>query len=127
MTGGKGFEMNSVNLLGRLARDPQIYEPAKKDAPLIAKFTLAVNRDAENADFISCTAFGKTAEVVAEHLRKGTQIAVSGRIQTGSYEKDGKTVYTTDVIVDRVFFAGPKPEAEEEPPKKSGYASRQRK
>ena len=118
--------MNSVNLLGRLARDPQIYEPQKKDSPLVARFTLAVNRDAENADFISCTAFGKTAEVAGEHLRKGTQIALTGRIQTGSYEKDGKTVYTTDVIVDRIFFAGPKPE-EEEQPKKSGYASRQRK
>lgn len=119
--------MNSVNLLGRLTKDPETYEPKTKDGVLIAKFTLAVNRDAENADFIRITTFGKTAETVAKYLKKGVMIAVSGRIVTGSYEKDGATVYTTDVVADRFFFAEKK--AEDEPQKAAGgsrYASRRR-
>lgn len=119
--------MNSVNLLGRLTKDPETYEPKTKDGVLIAKFTLAVNRDAENADFIRCTTFGKTAETAAKYLRKGVMIGVSGRIQTGSYEKDGQTIYTTEVVADRFFFAEKK--TEDEPQKASGgsrYANRRR-
>ena len=95
--------MNSVSLLGRLARDPE----QKTNA---VKFTVAVDRlpDKEGkreADFISCVAFGKTGEIVAKYFHKGKPVAVTGRIQTGSYtNKDGVKVYTTDVIAERVGF-----------------------
>ena len=58
----------------------------------------------QNADFISITCFGKTAELVEKYMGKGRLVGITGRIQTGSYEKDGKKVYTTDVIADRVEF-----------------------
>lgn len=112
--------MNTINLLGRLARDPQIYAPTQKDGTMIAKFTLAVRRDEDNADFVPCTAFGQTAAVIEEYVTKGQQVAVTGHIHSGSYEKDGKTVYTLEVIVDRFFFASQKTEDE----KKGGYADR---
>ena len=116
--------MNTVQLLGRFARDPEFYAPKSKDGVAVCRFTLAVQRDKETADFISCTAFGQTAETISQHCAKGQRVAVTGRIQTGSYDKDGETVYTTDVIVNRMFFAdAPK---EEEAPKKSGYAQRSR-
>lgn len=121
--------MNTVQLLGRLARDPEFYAPKTKDGTAVCRFTLAVQRDKETADFISCTAFGQTAEVIDQHCRKGQRIAVTGRIQTGSYtSKDGDTIYTTDVIINRLFFAGDAPkDAEEAPKKPAAYASRSRK
>ena len=100
--------MNSVSLIGRLTRDPDVRYSANSQTA-VAKFTLAVNRpfakDGEqDADFIGITCFGKTAELVEKYMSKGRQVGVTGRIQTGSYEKDGKRVYTTDVIADRVEF-----------------------
>ena len=100
--------MNSVSLIGRLTRDPEIrYSSGSQTA--VAKFTLAVNRPyakegEQDADFIGITCFGKTAELVERYMSKGRQVGVTGRIQTGSYEKDGRKVYTTDVIADRVEF-----------------------
>ena len=115
--------MNNVNLLGRLTKDPEIYAPVKKDATKIAKFTLAINRNADQADFIRCTAFGQTAQVIEDHTKKGQMVAITGHLATGSYEKDGETVYTMDVIVDRFFFAEPK--RDEEPGRsRSKYANR---
>lgn len=75
----------------------------------IAKFTLAINRPKtkegkQECDFINCIAYGKTAESLSKHLDKGSKISVEGHIQTGSYEKDGKKIYTTDVSVERVQF-----------------------
>jgi len=104
--------MNSVSLTGRLTRDPEVRYGASSQTA-IAKFTLAVDRpfakDGEqSADFISITCFGKTAELVERYVKKGQQVALTGRIQTGSYEKDGHKVYTTDVIADRVEFLGKK-------------------
>ena len=109
--------MNSVNLIGRLVRDPEL--KYSQSGMAILRFTVAVDRklskdkkeeaQANNqptADFISCTAFGKTAEVIANYHSKGSQIAVEGRIQTGSYEKDGQRIYTTDVVVDNITFIG---------------------
>ena len=103
--------MNSVVLIGRLARDPELrYTPGSQTA--VAHFTLAVDRPAgqgreREADFIRITVFGKQAETVDRYLSKGRQVAVQGRIQTGSYQnRDGQTVYTTDVIADRVEFLG---------------------
>lgn len=102
--------MNSVVLIGRLTKDPELrYSQGSNTA--IARFTLAVDREAknsdQNADFIRITVFGKSAENVSKYLAKGRQCAVNGRIQTGSYQdKNGQTVYTTDVIANRVEFLG---------------------
>lgn len=108
--------MNSVQLLGRLARDPEVRYTAGENPTAVARFTVACNRkykkDAEQeADFISCIAFGKTAEFIERYFSKGSSIALNGRIQTGSYtNKDGNKVYTTDVIVDVLEFVGSKNE-----------------
>ena len=97
--------MNSVVLIGRLARDPELNYTQQQDP--VAHFTLAVNRTKEGADFIRIIVFGKQAENCDRYLSKGRQCAVHGRIQTGSYEnRNGDTVYTTDVIADRVEFLG---------------------
>jgi len=101
--------MNLVVMIGNLARDPEIRYGANNLA--IAHFTIALNRPPRNgedagADFIRVTSFGKTAELVERYLAKGRKVAVEGRIQTGSYEKDGQKIYTTDVIANRVEFVG---------------------
>ncbi len=103
--------MNSVVLIGRLARDPELSYTPSTQTP-VAHFTLAVDRPRRNgedagADFIRITVFGKQAETCDRYLSKGRQAAVSGRINTGSYKnREGVTVYTTDVIADRVEFLG---------------------
>ena len=103
--------MNKVVLMGRLVRDPEIYYYNGENALAIAKFTLAVNRrfnrrDDRTADFIICKAFGKQAEFAERFLYKGIKVAVSGRIETGSYtNRDGQKVYTTEVILDEIEFA----------------------
>ena len=100
--------MNSVQLLGRLARDPEVRYT--DGGATIASFTIAVDRrfkqeNGETADFISCKAFGKTAEFIEKYFGKGKKLALNGRIQTGSYtNKDGVKVYTTEVIVENVEF-----------------------
>lgn len=99
--------MNNVNLLGRLTRDPEVRYTQSQMA--VATFTLAVDRmvragEEKKADFLRVTCFGKTAENCERFLFKGKRAAVSGRIQTSTYEKDGKTVYSTDIIADRVEF-----------------------
>ena len=106
--------MNRVILMGRLTRDPNISYSQGGDNMAIARFTLAVDRrgrrqdgaDQQNADFIGCVCFGKQAEFAEKYLRQGTKVAVTGRIQTGSYtNKDGQKVYTTDVVLDDIEFA----------------------
>ena len=95
--------MNKVILMGRLTDDPKISE--KDGAVSCARYNLAVDRYGEGADYPSCVAFGKSAEFVKTFLKKGTKIAIEGRIQTGSYTKqDGTKVYTTDIVVDRHEF-----------------------
>lgn len=101
--------MNKVTLLGRLTRDPEIHE----GETMVAKYTLAVNRRGRNdeADFINCVAFGKSAEFASNYMKSGQRFAVAGRIQTGSYtNKDGQKVYTTDVVVEEQEFADSKKE-----------------
>ena len=106
--------MNKTLLIGRTTKDPDIRYTQNEQPMTIARFNLAVDRrfkkDGEqSADFISCVAFGKTAEFIEKYVFKGTKIAVEGRIQTGSYtNKDGNKVYTTDVVVEQVEFAGAK-------------------
>ena len=102
--------MNKVILVGRVVRDPEVKYSAGDNSMAIARYTLAVDRKGkkqegqQNADFISCVAFGKVGEFAEKYLQKGTKIAVTGRIQTGSYEKDGVKVYTTDVVVEEHEF-----------------------
>ena len=100
--------MNSVNLSGRLTREPEIR--TTNDGKSIATFTVACDRrfksdNGPSADFIRCIAFGKPAEVIEKYMHKGSGIEILGQIQTGSYKnKDGNTVYTTDVIVEAFEF-----------------------
>ena len=103
--------MNKVILIGRLTRDPEIRYSQSGDGQMaVARYTLAVDRrfnrnDNQAADFISCVAFGKSAEFAEKYLKQGTKIAITGRIQTGSYtNKDGNKVYTTDVVVEEQEF-----------------------
>lgn len=102
--------MNNVTLIGRLARDPEVKSTSNDN--MVANFTLAVDRPMakeKTADFIRIVCFGKTAELVERYLSKGRQIGVQGHIQTGSYEdKDGRKVYTTDVVASRIEFLGSK-------------------
>jgi single-strand DNA-binding protein len=94
--------MNLAIIIGRATKDPDYSE---KNDSKVAKYTLAVDRYKQDADFISCVCFGKNAEFARDYIRKGTKIAVVGSIKTGSYEnKEGKKVYTTDIIVDRHEF-----------------------
>lgn len=96
--------MNQCQLIGRLVKDPELrYSPG--GTPVV-KFTLAINRqNNDEADFISCVAFNKLAENLANYQKKGNRIAVTGRIQTGSYEnQQGQKIYTTDVIVNSIEF-----------------------
>ena len=106
--------MNKVILMGRLTRDPDIRytQPnSAQEQTCTARYSLAVNRrfnrDGEQkVDFISCVAFGRQAEFAEKYLRKGTKIALTGRIQTGSYtNRDGQKVYTTDVVIEEQEFA----------------------
>ena len=104
--------MNKVILMGRLTRDAEIRYSQGESSTAIARFSLAVDRrfrkegDEQTADFINCVAFGRTAEFMERFGRKGTKFVAEGRIQTGSYtNKDGRRVYTTDVVVESVEFA----------------------
>ena len=103
--------MNKVILMGRLTRDPEVRYTQGGNAMAIARYSLAVDRrfkrDGEpDADFINCVAVGKSGEFAEKYLKKGTKVAVVGRIQTGSYtNKDGQKVYTTDVVVEEQEFA----------------------
>lgn len=109
--------MNSVVLIGNVVRDPEIRYAQNDDKnTCVARYTLAVPRamsKKNEADFISCIAFGKQGEFAEKYFKKGLKIAVEGHIQTGSFtNKDGKKVYTTDVYVDRHEFVLSKAEAE---------------
>ena len=105
--------MNKVILMGRLTRDPEVrYSTSGENQLAIARYTLAVDRrfkrdgDSQTADFIRCVAFGRSGEFAEKYFHQGTKIVVEGRIQTGSYQdKDGKTVYTTEVVVENQEFA----------------------
>ena len=102
--------MNNVILMGRPVRDPDIRYSESSMA--VARFVLAVDRrykkdtDEQNADFIRCVSFGKTAEIIEKYVSQGKKIVVQGRIQTGSYtNKDGAKIFTTDVVVEYMEFA----------------------
>ena len=120
--------MNKVILMGRLTRDPEVRYSQGENSTAIARYTIAVDRrfnrnnDEQSADFIGCVAFGRAAEFAEKYFRKGTKIAVTGRIQTGSYtNKDGVKVYTTDVVVEEQEFAESKRAAGEQA-ENAGYS-----
>ena len=105
--------MNKVVLIGRLTKDPELRYTGQGTP--VARFTLAVNRRFKNkngeneADFINCIAWRHFAENISKYFNKGSQIAISGSIQTGSYDnKDGNRVYTTEVVVEEFDFLEPK-------------------
>ncbi len=102
-------------LMGRLTRDPEVRYSQGERQMAIARYTLAVDRrgqkneNGQQTDFIRCVAFDKAAEFAEKYFRQGQRILVEGRIQTGSYQdRDGKTVYTTDVVVEQQEFADSK-------------------
>lgn len=103
--------MNKVVLMGRLTKDPEVRYSTGNKPTCVARYTLAVNRKfkqdgQQNADFISCICFGKQGEFAEKYLKQGIKIVVSGRIQTGSFDKkDGTRVYTTDVVAEEQEFA----------------------
>ena len=100
--------INNVVLVGRVVKELDLKYIQSGKA--VARFNLAVNRDFKDAngdaqaDFPPCQVWGKTAEVMADNLRKGSLISITGRIQTGSYDKDGQRVYTTEVVVEKFHF-----------------------
>ena len=96
--------MNYVSLLGRFTRDPEVTWTQSGKA--YVRFSLAVQRDSnrDEADFINCVAWDKRAETIGQYFKKGSRILVQGRITTGSYEKNGETRYTTDVVVNNFDF-----------------------
>jgi single-strand DNA-binding protein len=101
--------MNQVTLMGRLTKDPDVRYADTATGPMaIARYTLAVDREYkkdQSADFISCKALGKSGEFAEKYLHKGMKILVVGRIETGSFtNKEGKTIYTTDVQVQKHYF-----------------------
>lgn len=103
--------MNKVILMGRLTRDPEVRYTNGAEPLAIARYTLAVDRRTrkegeQTADFIGCVAFGKAAEFAEKYFHKGMRILITGKIQTGSYtNKEGKKVYTTDVVIEDQEFA----------------------
>ena len=102
--------MNRTILAGRLTADPDVRYTTGQEPMAVASYTLAVQRDFKNkdgeyeADFIRCKAFGKRGEFVEKYLHKGMKIIAEGKLQSGTYEKDGQTHYTTDLIVDKHEF-----------------------
>lgn len=120
--------MNKAMIKGRLCADPEIrYSQASNgDNVCIARYRVAVNRKTKRneADFISCVAFGKNGEFAEKYLKKGQEILIIGHIQTGSYQsKDGQKVYTWDIVVDEHEFCGTKADAPQAQPQKNegGY------
>ena len=106
--------MNKVILMGRLTRDPNVrytQQNSSQESMCVARYTLAVDRRGardgqQSADFISCVAFGKNGEFAEKYFKQGTKIAITGRIQTGSYtNRDGQKIYTTDVVIEEQEFA----------------------
>ena len=111
---------NLVILTGRLTKEPELKYSASGMA--YCKFTLAVNRMKKDdpADFIFCSAFGKTAELIAEYVKKGNNLGVQGRLQQDTYEKDGEKISKTGVTVDKIeFLESNKTESTTSEPKKS--------
>ena len=109
--------MNNVQLMGRLTRDPEIRYVQTNGNTAVVRFNIAVDknlsrekkqemesRNQPTADFINCVAWGKLGENITKYTGKGLRVLVTGRIQTGSYERDGQRVYTTEVLANNIEF-----------------------
>lgn len=97
--------LNKAILIGRLTKDPELMQ--SKNGKKVIQFTLAVNRDKDNSDFIACVAWEKTAELIAQYLKKGSQLAVEGEIRTRSYDDKAvanRKVYVTEILVKSIYF-----------------------
>lgn len=121
--------MNKVVLVGRLTAEPDVRYTTNGEPMAIARYTLAVDRkysqnSDKKADFIRCVCFKKTAEFAEKYFHKGTKVIIEGRIQTDSYQdKDtGKTVYTTDIVVESQEFAESKGASQENTPTQQTFA-----
>ena len=117
--------MNKTQLIGRLTNEPEIAYSTTNDGELArAKFTLAVDRpkNREKTDFIRCIAWGGVAEVIEKYVKKGYRIGVAGHIETGSYQnKEGQTVYTTDVVVEDLDLLEPKHDNQDNQDNSNGF------
>lgn len=118
--------MNNVNIIGNLTRDVELRYTT--DQKPIARFSIAVNDgygEQQRTSYIPIVVFGKQAENADRYLSKGSKVAVNGRIQTGSYEKEGRTIYTTDIIASNIEFLSPKQSAnsERKPDEPSGFTA----
>ena len=107
--------MNKVILMGRLTKDPEVRYSQGAELFVVARYTLAVDKPMrkngeKEADFLNCVAFGKLGEFAEKYLKKGQQIAIEGRLQSRSYEKDGKKHWITEVVVAGHYFCGTKAE-----------------
>lgn len=122
--------MNKVILIGRLTNEPEVRYTQGNNAMAIVRYTLAVdrrfNRDGEQTvDFIPCVVFGKSAEFAEKYFNKGMRVAVSGRVQTGSYtNKEGVKVHTTEIVVDEQEFADGKSNNQTAPAQTSNHTTR---
>lgn len=108
--------MNKVQLIGNLTRDPETRYSTGENQTAICRFSIAINTgygDKQKTDYPQIVVFGKQAESCDRYLHKGNKVAISGRIQTGSYEKDGQKIYTTEVVAEQVEFLTPKQDSEE--------------
>lgn len=102
--------MNKVILMGRLVKEPEVRYSQGAEPIAVARYTLAVNRRFKRqgepeADFINCVAFGKTGEFAEKYFKKGQLVAITGRLQVRSWDKDGERRYTTEVIIEEQHFA----------------------
>jgi len=117
--------MNLVILKARLCKDPEVRYSQGTPPMAIAKYSIAVNRDfkkdgEQQADFFNVVAFGKAGEFAEKYFKKGMQVLITGRLQTGSYDKDGVKHYTTDIIAEKQEFCESKKDDQQQAPNKSG-------
>ena len=103
--------MNSVILMGRLVRDPEVRYSAGENQTAVANYRIAVDRrfkreGQQEADFFDCVAFGRQAEFAGQYLHQGTKMVVQGRLQNDNYtDKDGRTVYRNRIVIENQEFA----------------------
>ena len=115
--------MNNVNIVGRITKDIELQ--VTNNGKQVVKFTVAVNRRTKDkqADFISCIAWEKTASIIESYFFKGSLIGINGSIQTGSYEINGRKVYTTDVLVKEIDFLEKREQTIDDTPVEPVYES----
>ena len=114
--------INRVILVGRLTKTPEL--KSTPNGKSVVNFTLAVQRDKDNTDFINCIAWSKTAEILAQYTLKGSLVAIEGRLQTRSYDSNGSTKYVTEVVCDGLTLCDSKPKEEEKAVPFESYTTR---